>query len=767
MKTEKLRNREEKEKFRIPKRVQDIVPIRTVWPDGTFLVGNNRYSRTYQFRDINYAVASSEDKDTMTNVYRGLLNGLDQNSTAKITIYNLRMNRGSAIWDGLIPYREDGLDYYREEYNQNIIDQVNGEEAFCQSKYITTTVTKKSIRDASSFFARVGSELNLQFAQLGSKCESVKAEDRLKMIRNILQDHPSDTPINIKETLLRGHSIVDAICPSSMQIKPNYFTLDGKFGRVLFLQDYASYIEDNFVAAVTAQHFEVILSIDVIPIPMGEAIKEANMVALGTESEIAAWQRRQNKAMNFSAVLPDNLEQRRANNREFMDDLTSRDQRMLLCNVLLVHFADTLEQLDNDTETLHSISPLNHFSTLWFQQLDGLKTVLPYGCRKVKVLRTLTTESLAALIPFRVQEIMDPGGIFFGVNTVSRNLILINKAKLLNPNAFVLGVPGSGKSFSVKELIVFLMLSTQDDILICDPEAEYGAMVEKLKGSVIHIASGGKDHINPLDMVEGYSDGKDPVAEKSEFMMALFEQLTHGSITGKHLSIIDRCTKEIYADKRRYGTVPTLITFRDKLLDQPEPEARDLALELEAYATGSLDAFAHPTNVDAENRVVVYDILGLGEKLKALGLLVITDAMLNRVAENWKRGVRTHIFLDEFHVVFANEHSTNFFASAWRRFRKRNAYPTAITQNVDFLLESTLARTMLSNSELVVMLNQAGPDQARLAKLFHISEEQMKYITNASAGCGLIRYGSDLVPFENHFPSDTDLYALMNTKPTE
>ena len=765
MKTEKIRNREEKEKFKVPRRVQDTIPIRTIWPDGTFLVGNNRYSKTYQFQDINYAVASLDDKDTMAKAWCVLLNSLDLNATAKINVYNLRMNRGSVLSSGLIPYEEDGMNRYRGEYNQNITNQVNGEDAFCQDKYITTTVTRKSVSDARSYFARIGAELDSHFAQLGSRCESLNAEERLTVIRNMLQERPSDVPVNLRASMRRGHSILDEICPASMTIKPGYFTLDGKFGRVLYLQSYASYIRDDFITSVTALNREVILSIDIIPIPMDEAIKEVNKRSLGTEANIASWQRNQNKQQNFSAILPYDMEQQRAENKEFMNDLTSRNQRMMLCNVTLVHFADSLQQLDSDTEAIHAISPLCHFNVLYFQQLDGLKTVLPYGVRKIKTTRTLTTESLAALIPFRVQEVMDPGGIFFGINSISRNLILINKAKLLNPNAFVLGVPGSGKSFSVKELIAFLMLSTKDHILICDPENEYGAMVEKMRGSVIHIASGGKDHINPLDMVEGYSDGNNPVSEKSEFMMALFEQLTHGTTSGKHLSIIDRCTTEVYADMRRTGVTPTLITFRDKLLEQPEPEAHDLALDLEAYATGTLDAFAHPTNVDTENRVVVYDILGLGEQLKTLGLLVITDAMLNRVAENWKRGIRTHIFIDEYHVVFENEHSANFFASAWRRFRKRNAYPTAITQNVDFLLDSTLARTMLSNSELVVMLNQAGPDQTRLAQLFHISEDQMKYITNASAGCGLIRYGSALVPFENHFPKDTELYELMNTKP--
>jgi hypothetical protein len=763
------RNRQEREKFRIPRRVQDTLPIRTVWPDGIFLVGDSRFSKTFLFQDINYAVASTEDKEHMLKAYCALVNSLDSSATAKITIHNRRMRRSSVQQDGWIPYAQDDLDCLREEYNQALTSQVTGADAYCQDKYITITVSRRGIEDARSYFSRIGADLNAQFVHMGSRCEPLSAEARLQILRNILQENGEDTPFSLGQSMARGHSFADAICPSSMTIKPSYFTLDGKFGRVLFLRDYASFIRDTLVTELTALNREVVLSIDILPVPMDEAIKEVNKISLGTEATIASWQRGQNQRQNFSAMLPYDLEQQRAENKEFLCDLTARNQRMLLCSVTLAHFSDSLQQLDDDTEAIRSIADQRvcQFSKLYFQQLDGLKTVLPYGCRKIRALRTLTTESLSALMPFRVQEVMDPGGIFFGVNRISRNLILINKEKLLNPNAFVLGVPGSGKSFSVKELVAFLLLSTNDDILVCDPESEYGAMVEKMHGSVIHIASGGRDHVNPLDMVEGYGDGNNPVSEKSEFMMALFEQLTKGAITGKQFSIIDRCTAEVYSDQKRGGAAPTLITFRDKLLSQPEPEAQELALVLEAYATGSLDAFAHPTNVDTNNRVVVYDILGLGEQLKTLGLLVITDAMLNRVAENWKKGVRTHIIIDEFHVVFENEHSANFFASAWRRFRKRNAFPTAITQNVDFLLDSTLARTMLSNSELVVMLNQAGPDQARLANLFHISSEQMQYIDNVPAGCGLIRYGSSLVPFENQFPKNTELYQLMSTRPNE
>jgi len=409
----------------------------------------------------------------------------------------------------------------------------------------------------------------------------------------------------------------------------------------------------------------------------------------------------------------------------------------------------------------------SHFTTLKFQQMDGLNTVLPIGQRKIDSVRTLISESLGTFIPFNVQEIMDEGGIYFGQNASSGNLIMCNKEKLLNPNAFILGVPGSGKSFNAKENIVFLALSTDDDILICDPEREYAALVEALGGEVIRIAPGSEDHINAMDMVEGYGDGKNPVIEKSQFVLSLFAQLEKRGITSREKSIIDRCTREVYEDYQNGGKVPTLSVLREKMFDQTEPEAQSLALAIELFTDGSMNAFSYETNVDMNNRMIVYDIMDLGEHMKTMGLLVITDAMLNRVTENWKKGKRTHIFLDEFHVVFQNEHSANFFNSAWRRFRKRNAFPTAITQNVDFILQDVLARTMISNSEFIVMLNQAPNDSALLGELLDISDEQLDHVTDTGPGCGLIRYGSSIVPFINRFPKNTKLYRLMNTKPSD
>ena len=430
---------------------------------------------------------------------------------------------------------------------------------------------------------------------------------------------------------------------------------------------------------------------------------------------------------------------------------------------------DPKGELVRDAVLSLSRQKMCQMAVLKFQQLDGLNTVLPIGTRKINAFRTLTTESLAVFMPFKVQEIQDKGGIYFGENAISHNLIMCNKANLLNQSAFLLGVPGSGKSFSAKELIAFLMLNTEDDILICDPEGEFAPLVEAMGsdiGTVISVAAGGKDRLNAMYMVEGYGENN-PIVEKSQFIMSLVEQIDKHGVGPQHKSIIDRCTALVYQEAEETGIIPTLCTLREKLMEQPEEKAREIALSLELFTTGSLDIFGHGSNVDLDKRVVVFNIHDLGEQLKPTGLLVITDTMLNRVTLNWKRGKRTHVFIDEFHVVFENEYSGNFFNSAWRQFRKRNAYPTAITQNVEYLLDSVQASTMLSNSEFIVMLNQAASDREKLARLLNISNEQMSYVTNADAGCGLIKYGSALVPFVNRFPKDTQLYKLMTTKPGE
>ncbi len=767
-----LRNtfKQDKEKFVIPSSVQHAIPVQTIWQDGIFQIGRNKFSKTYKFTDINYALAGREDKETMFLEYSELLNSFDSGAITKITINNRRLNKQDFEKTILIPMREDGLDLYRKEYNDILLEKATGSNSIIQEKYVTVSVFKKNIEEAKNYFTRVGTELVSHFARLGSKCAEMNAEDKLRALHDFYRTgEETSFHFDLSETIRKGHSFKDFICPDSLEFEKDHFKMGTRFGRVLFLREYASYIKDSMIAELTDINRNLMMSIDIIPIPTDEAVREVENRLLGVETNITNWQRRQNANNNFSAVVPYDMEQQRKESKEFLNDLTSRDQRMMFATVTLVHTADSLEQLDEDTETLLTAARkhLCQFAVLKYQQMDGLNTALPIGHRKINSLRTLTTESLAVLMPFRVQEIMDEGGIYCGENAISHNLIMCNKAKLLNPNSFLLGVPGSGKSFAAKMLIVFLALATGDDILICDPEREYASLIEAMGGEVIRIAAGSRDRINAMDMVEGYGDGRNPVIDKSEFVLSLFEQLDSKGINAKEKSIIDRCTDAVYEDYKNGGNVPTLCILREKLLEQPEKEAQDLALSLELFTSGSLDAFAHESNVDVNNRMIVYDIMDLGKQLKTMGLLVITDAMLNRVTENWKKGKRTHIFLDEFHVVFENEYSGAFFNSAWRRFRKRNAFPNAITQNVEYLLDSVLASSMLSNSEYIVMLNQAASDRQKLAELLNISNEQMSYITNADAGCGLIKYGSSLVPFINKFPKNTRLYKLMTTKPGE
>ena len=762
--------KQDRERYRIPRRVQDLIPIKQIWPDGIFYVGN-KYSKSWRFTDINYQVASKEDKESMFLIYSELLNSLDSGATTKITINNHHRKRSDFESSVLMPMKQDGLDIYRREYNDMLLEKALGGNGIVQEKYITITVAKKSVEEARSYFKRMETELSARLAALGSRCLAMDAKDRLRVLHDFYRGK-EDGPFgfDIRQAARYGHDFKDYICPESMEKQKDYFKMGERYGRVLFLKDYANYIKDHMLSEMMELNRNMMLSIDVLPVPTDEAVREVENRLLGVETNITNWQRRQNKSNNFSAVVPYDMELQRKESKEFLDDLTTRDQRMMLAVITMVITADSKEELDRDTETVIATARKHmcQMAVLKFQQMDGLNTALPIGVRRISTFRTLTTESLAVFIPFTVQEIMDKGGIYFGENAISHNLIMCNKENLLNQSTMVMGVPGSGKSFSVKELITFLILNTEDDILICDPEGEYAPLVEAMGdiASVIRVSAGGRDRLNAMYMVEGYGENN-PIVVKSEFIMSLVEQIDKKGVGPQHKSIIDRCIASVFHEAKKRNKVPTLCTLREKLLTQPEEEAKQIALALELYTTGSLDIFGKKSNVNLNKRVVVFDIHGLGAQLKPTGLLVITDTMLNRVTLNWKNGKRTHVFIDEFHVVFENEFSAQFFNSAWRQFRKRNAYPTAITQNVEYLLDSVQASTMLSNSEFVVMLNQAASDREKLAGLLGISKEQMSYITNAEPGCGLIKYGGALVPFVNRFPKDTKLYQLMTTKPGE
>ena len=775
MKTLKMLFKQDKEEFVVPKGVQDVIPVNRIWEDGIFLVGKNKYSKCYRFSDINYAVASRNDKEGMFLEYSELLNSFDTGATTKLTIVNRRLNKIDFEKNILLPLENDNLDIYRKEYNKMLLDKATGANGMIQEKFITISVNKKKLDEARNYFARIGADLISHFSGLGSKCIELDAIDRLRMFHDFYREGEENSfSFDLIKSMKKGHSFKDMICPDTFEFKSDYFKMGNKYGRVIFLKEYASYIKDNMVAELTDLNRNLMMSIDVIPIPMDEAVREVENRRLGVETNITNWQRRQNSNNNFSAIIPYDLEQQRIESKEFLDDLTTRDQRMFLSVLTMVHVADTKEQLDNDTESLLTTARkhLCQLAILKWQQMDGLNTAMPFGVRKIDALRTLTTESLAVFMPFRVQEINHENGIYYGQNVISKNMIIADRKQLLNGNSFILGVSGSGKSFTAKNEIVSVILRNPNaDVILIDPEREESRLVKALGGEVVHISATSDNHINAMDMNSEYGDGANPVILKSEFILSLCEQLIGGNNLGpKQKSIIDRCTASVYRHFQQgnyMGTPPTLQDFREELLKQTEPEAKEIALAIELFTNGSLNTFAKQTNVNTNSRLICYDILDLGKQLQPIGMLVVLDSILNRITENRAKGRNTFIFIDEIYLLFQHEYSANFLFTLWKRVRKYGAYCTGITQNVDDLLQSHTARTMLANSEFIVMLNQASTDRIELSKLLNISELQMGYITNVGVGQGLLKVGSSLIPFINKFPTNTKLYKLMTTKPGE
>ena len=766
----------DKEKFKVPRSAQQIIPIKALWLDGIFLVGKNKYSKCYKFLDINYAVASSEDKEAMFIDYSELLNSLDTGAMAKITINNRRINKIDFKKQILLDLKNDDFDEYRKEYNQMLINKTKEANEIVQEKVITLSVYKKSVEEARNYFNRVGADLISKFSSLGSKCVELNAEERLRILHDFYRTgEETSFRFDITSDLRKGHNFRDFICPDSFEFKDDYFKMGNRYGRVLFLKEYASFIKDTMITELTELNRNLMLSIDVIPIPMDEAVKEAENRRLGIETNITNWQRKQNANNNFSAIIPYDMEQQRAESKEFLDDLTTRDQRMFISITTMVITADTKEDLDINTDNLEQIARkgLCQLGVLRFQQYDGLNLVLPIKSdfSRIRALRTLTTESLAVLMPFKVQEIRHENGIFYGQNVISKNMIIADRKQLLNGNSFILGVSGSGKSFTAKEEIAAIkMRDPNADIILIDPEREYSKLVKAFNGEVIKISATSKNHINAMDMNADYGDGN-PVILKSEFILSLCEQLIgSGNLGAKQKSLIDRCTANVYRvfQQGNYqGIPPTLQDFREELLRQNEPEAKEIALAIELFTNGSLNTFAMQTNVDTSNNLICYDILDLGKQLQPIGMLVVLDSILNRITSNRAKNKNTYIFIDEIYLLFQYEYSANFLFTLWKRVRKYGAFATGITQNVEDLLQSHTARTMLANSEFIIMLNQASTDKLELAKLLNMSEPQMGYITNVGAGEGLIKVGSSIVPFVNHFPKNAKLYKLFTTKPGE
>ena len=749
-----------------------------MYKDGIFKCGH-KFTKTWRFTDINYAVASDDDQLTMFLAHSALINGFPTDAMAKISVFNRQLSH-KVLSSLAVPNDEADYSVYANELSGIFSDKMADSNNIVHDKFITISTEKKNAEEARTFFTRVNNDLTADYAKLSSKITELGYKDRLRIFYDFFRNGDvNEFNLDMKKRMAKGGSFKDKICPDSIEFKSDHIKLGERFARVIFLKEYPSFLKDSMLSELTDFARSMMLSVDIEPIPTDIAVKIVQKKLLGAETEIAKWQRQQNMNNNFSANIPYDLEQMRDESKEFLKDLTERDQRMMFVTVTLVHVADTLDELNNDTETLLSIGRkhLCNFAILRYQQEDGLNTVLPYGLMKLKAERTLTTESTAVLMPYKTQEIIDEGGLYYGVNAISHNLLMCNRKLLLNGNGFILGVSGSGKSFASKLEMTLAAIFSKDDIIVIDPEREYAPLIKNLGGENIKLSVSSSNHINAMSINKDTdADDENPVSMKSELLISIFDELLKSGssrmgigVGAKDKSIIDRCTIRVFADymNGRSDKQPTLMQLRDELLNQPEPEAHDLALCLEMFTTGSLNAFAHQSNVDVNKRIISYDILELGEQMKSIGLLIMLDNIMNRVIENRRRGRYTRVYIDEAHLFFKNQYSADFLLKAWKRFRKYGGLLTGITQNISDCLNNETASGMLANSEFLLMLNQSPSDRKDLSELLNISDTQMSYITNAGAGRGLIKVGGSIVPFVNDFPTDTELYKLMSTKPGE
>ena len=551
----------ERDAFRIPRSVQQSIPIKRIYKDGIFRV-SGRFSKTWRFFDINYAVASPEKQMELFLGYCGVLNSLPIDAGIKLTLVNRQLNRQEFSQNLLMAYRQDGRDYMRREYNDILLDKASGSNNLVQEKYITVSVAKHSIEEARTFFARVGTDLTAGLGRMDSGIREITLNERLRLFHDFFRvGQESAFAFDLQTAQRRGHDFRDAIAPETLQFFHDHYAVDERVGRTLFLREYASFIKDTMITELMDYPRNMMLSIDIVPVATDEAVSEMHRRIMAVESDITRWQQRQNHHNNFSANIPYDLEQMRKETREFLDDLTARDQRMMYALVTLTHLADNEEQLEQDTEALSAIGRSHgcQFATMKHQQEDALNTVLPYGLRRIDAMRTLTTESTAVLLPFKTQEIMDTGGLYYGVNAISKNLLICDRKRLISPHAFYLGVSGSGKSVAMKNTIANVALSTNDDIIIIDAEREYAPIARALGGEVIEISPNSQHHINPLDLQDGYEDGENPIAMKSELITSILEQqMGAGLLSGSQKSIIDRCTASVYQNYfHAKGALPT------------------------------------------------------------------------------------------------------------------------------------------------------------------------------------------------------------------
>lgn len=766
----------------IPRSTQALIPIKDVFEDGVFLDRDGYYSKTFSFTDINYTELRDEEKEQRLVDYSIVLNSVDKGVYAKISIIYRPIRQEQFEKDVLIPLnQDDDLNLYREDMNAVLQAQTMGNLGITKESYLTISDRRRNYEDAQMFFARIENSLSKEFETMGVELVPVSLPERLRILHDIYRPGYEQyfRFVPPKDRKYVGMSWKDMIAPLAVDDlnSANHIKIGDRYCRTLFLNAYPTYLDDRIVSDVASIGKPMVFAIDFMPIPTEEARSETETRALAIDTKIVNYTLRQQRNKNFSGIVPYRMTQNAENVREIMKAMQERDQNLYLVTVTVAHFADTLKELNNDTESIMSRgkSISCDFLPLTAQQLHGLNTALPYARPFIQADRLLLTQALAGICPFAAQEIYYPGGSWFGTNAKTKRLLVINRDLLMNGNSMVLATTGGGKSFHLKEEAAQVILKGNADVIFLDLEKEYVSMTQKLGGSVISFSPSTSHSINPLD-IDADEDERHteiPFKEKVDFVMSFCQMLMSedGSVLdGKLKTLIDRCVRKIYEPMIASGyqiDAPLLSDLRAELLRQPEPEARELALRMEIYTNGSFDMFSHKTNVDTSASVIDYDLSQLGTHMNAIGMLIVLEATYSRLMENWRKKRHTYIYVDEIMQFFTNEYAASYFGSLWQRVRKRGGYMIGATQNTTQILGNAEACKLLENSYVITMLYQSAQDRDVLAEMYRLSDAQKQAISRSRHGTGLIKVGNTIIPFENEFPSDNPLYKLLSTKPTD
>ena len=761
------------------KSAQDSIPYERMWPDGICKVADGRYTKTVQFQDINYQLSQNEDKTAIFEGWCDFLNYFDSSIQFQLSFLNLVASEETFARAINIPLQGDDFDSIRTEYTTMLQNQLaRGNNGLIKTKYLTFSIEADSLKAAKPRLERIETEILNNFKRLGVAAEVLDGKARLAQLHGIFH-MDEQIPFRFEWEWLApsGLSTKDFIAPSGFEFRTGkQFRMGKKYGAVSFLQILAPELNDRMLADFLDMESSLIVSLHIQSVDQIKAIKTVKRKITDLDRSKIEEQKKAVRAGYDMDIIPSDLATYGNEAKKLLQDLQSRNERMFLVTFLVLNTADNPRQLDNNIFQASSIAQKYNcqLARLDFQQEEGLMSSLPLGLNQIEIQRGLTTSSTAIFVPFTTQELFQSGkeALYYGINALSNNLIMVDRKLLKNPNGLILGTPGSGKSFSAKREIANCFLLTSDDIIICDPEAEYAPLVERLHGQVIRISPTSSNYINPMDLNLDYSDDESPLSLKSDFILSLCELIVGGKegLQPVQKTIIDRCVRLVYQEylnDPRPENMPILEDLYNLLRAQEEKEAQYIATALEIYVTGSLNVFNHRSNVDINNRIVCYDIKELGKQLKKIGMLVVQDQVWNRVTINRAAHKSTRYYIDEMHLLLKEEQTAAYTVEIWKRFRKWGGIPTGITQNVKDLLSSREVENIFENSDFVYMLNQAGGDRQILAKQLGISPHQLSYVTHSSEGEGLLFYGSTILPFVDHFPKNTELYRIMTTKPQE